>query len=52
MVAGGAERSASVSAGLRALRARDDDVVLVHDAARALAPASLFEAVAERGARR
>jgi 2-C-methyl-D-erythritol 4-phosphate cytidylyltransferase len=47
VVAGGAERSASVSAGLRALTA-DDDIVLVHDAARALAPAQLFEAVAER----
>lgn len=47
VVTGGAERSASVSAGLRALTA-DDDVVLVHDAARALAPGSLFEAVAER----
>ena len=45
VVAGGAERSASVQAGLRALAA-DDEVVLVHDAARALAPASLFEAVA------
>jgi 2-C-methyl-D-erythritol 4-phosphate cytidylyltransferase len=47
VVAGGAERSASVSAGLGALTA-DDDIVLVHDAARALAPAVLFEAVAER----
>jgi len=45
VVAGGAERSASVAAGLQALRA-DDDIVLVHDAARALAPAPLFEAVA------
>lgn len=44
VVAGGAERSASVQAGLRALAA-EDQVVLVHDAARALAPASLFEAV-------
>ena len=44
VVAGGAERSASVLAGLRALGA-EDQVVLVHDAARALAPASLFEAV-------
>ena len=44
VVAGGAERSASVAAGLRALAA-EDEIVLVHDAARALAPASLFEAV-------
>jgi 2-C-methyl-D-erythritol 4-phosphate cytidylyltransferase len=47
VVAGGADRSASVSAGLRALTA-DDDIVLVHDAARALAPPQLFEAVAGR----
>ena len=33
--------------GLRALTA-GDDIVLVHDAARALAPAPLFEAVADR----
>jgi 2-C-methyl-D-erythritol 4-phosphate cytidylyltransferase len=47
VVAGGADRSASVSAGLRALLP-GDDIVLVHDAARALAPAPLFEAVADR----
>ena len=47
VVAGGADRSASVSAGLRALAACDD-IVMVHDAARALAPARLFEAVAEQ----
>ena len=41
VVAGGAERTDSVAAGLSALR-RDDGIVLVHDAARALAPASLF----------
>ena len=41
VVAGGAERTASVAAGLAALR-RDDGIVLVHDAARALAPAGLF----------
>jgi 2-C-methyl-D-erythritol 4-phosphate cytidylyltransferase len=40
VVAGGSERSASVAAGLAALR-RDDGIVLVHDAARALAPAEL-----------
>ena len=44
VVVGGAERTASVAAGLAALRP-DDDVVLVHDAARALAPAELFESV-------
>ncbi|WP_141848330.1 2-C-methyl-D-erythritol 4-phosphate cytidylyltransferase [Lapillicoccus jejuensis] len=44
VVAGGAERSDSVAAGLAA--AGDDvDAVLVHDAARALAPPSLFAAV-------
>ena len=41
VVAGGAERTDSVAAGLAALR-RDDGIVLVHDAARALAPPSLF----------
>jgi 2-C-methyl-D-erythritol 4-phosphate cytidylyltransferase len=41
VVAGGAERTDSVRAGLAALR-RDDGIVLVHDAARALAPARLF----------
>jgi 2-C-methyl-D-erythritol 4-phosphate cytidylyltransferase len=44
VVAGGAERTASVAAGLAALRP-DDDVVLVHDAARPLAPPELFESV-------
>lgn len=47
VVAGGGDRSASVSAGLQVLTGADD-IVLVHDAARALAPAQLFEAVAER----
>lgn len=41
VVAGGAERTDSVAAGLAALRA-GDGIVLVHDAARALAPAALF----------
>jgi 2-C-methyl-D-erythritol 4-phosphate cytidylyltransferase len=45
VVAGGVERTHSVAAGLAALRP-DDDVVLVHDAARALAPASLFSRLA------
>lgn len=42
VVAGGAERTHSVSAGLAALR-EDVEIVLVHDAARCLAPASLFD---------
>jgi len=44
VVAGGADRSASVVAGLAALRP-DDGIVLVHDAARCLAPAELFARV-------
>ena len=44
VVAGGADRSASVVAGLAALRP-DDGIVLVHDAARCLAPADLFARV-------
>lgn len=44
-VDGGADRSASVRAALDALPA-DCDVVLVHDAARALAPAALVAQVA------
>ncbi|GAB3589503.1 2-C-methyl-D-erythritol 4-phosphate cytidylyltransferase [Angustibacter peucedani] len=46
VVAGGADRRASVAAGLGALPV-GCDVVLVHDAARALAPSSLVVAVAE-----
>jgi 2-C-methyl-D-erythritol 4-phosphate cytidylyltransferase len=45
VVAGGAERPDSVAAGLAALP-DDVDVVLVHDAARALTPAGLFAEVA------
>lgn len=44
VVPGGAERTDSVAAGLAALPP-GLDVVLVHDAARCLAPASLFERV-------
>jgi 2-C-methyl-D-erythritol 4-phosphate cytidylyltransferase len=44
VVAGGADRSASVQAGLRALH-DDDGIVLVHDVARPLAPADLFSRV-------
>lgn len=43
-VPGGADRVASVRAGMAAL-AEDDGVVLVHDAARALAPTELFTRV-------
>ncbi len=44
VVTGGAERGDSVLAGLRALPP-EIDLVLVHDCARALAPAALFERV-------
>jgi 2-C-methyl-D-erythritol 4-phosphate cytidylyltransferase len=44
VVAGGAERQDSVAAGLRVL-ATDVELVLVHDAARALVPVSVVEAV-------
>lgn len=44
IIEGGAERSDSVRCGLRALD-RSCDVVLVHDAARALAPTELAERV-------
>ncbi|MDX2375950.1 2-C-methyl-D-erythritol 4-phosphate cytidylyltransferase [Microbacterium sp. LRZ72] len=44
VVVGGSTRQRSVAAGLRALWA-DVDVVLVHDAARALTPAAVFERV-------
>jgi 2-C-methyl-D-erythritol 4-phosphate cytidylyltransferase len=42
VVAGGSTRSASVRAGLAAV---PPDVIVVHDAARPLAPVALFEAV-------
>jgi len=45
VVAGGIERHDSVAAGLAVLPA-ELDVVLVHDAARAMTPSSLFAAVA------
>src|SRR5665811_918350 len=44
VVAGGMDRSASVEAGLAALR-QDDGIVLVHDVARCLAPPDLFARV-------
>lgn len=44
IVAGGADRSASVQAGLVAL-GRHDTIVLVHDVARCLAPPELFARV-------
>ena len=46
-VPGGATRQDSVRAGLAALTAPDDAVVLVHDAARALVPAAVVRAVAD-----
>lgn len=46
VVAGGATRAASVRAGLAALDA-DVDVVVVHDAARPLATPALFQAVVD-----
>jgi 2-C-methyl-D-erythritol 4-phosphate cytidylyltransferase len=46
VVAGGADRPASVRSALAALPP-EVDVVLVHDAARALAPSSLADAVAD-----
>ncbi|RZS57295.1 2-C-methyl-D-erythritol 2,4-cyclodiphosphate synthase [Microcella putealis] len=52
VVAGGAERQDSVAAGIAALAAADTagalDVVLIHDAARALTPSTVFARVAER----
>ncbi len=52
-VSGGETRQDSVRAGLLAVRRLDpgDPVVLVHDAARPLAPPSLFDAVAQAAAR-
>ncbi len=47
VVVGGAARQDSVSAGLSALES-DVQVVLVHDAARALAPGDLFDRVSRR----
>ena len=44
VVAGGADRSASVKAGLAAL-GREDAIVLVHDVARCLTPPDLFARV-------
>jgi 2-C-methyl-D-erythritol 4-phosphate cytidylyltransferase/2-C-methyl-D-erythritol 2,4-cyclodiphosphate synthase len=46
VVVGGADRTASVAAALAAVGA-DADVVLVHDAARALAPESLIRSVVD-----
>lgn len=46
VVAGGAERMDSVARGIAALR-DDDEIVLVHDAARCLAPSALFARVAD-----
>ena len=51
VVAGGATRSASVRAGVRALAPEDGDVVAVHDAARPLVTAEEFRAVLEAAER-
>lgn len=45
IVPGGRTRTESVAAGLEALAERREQLVLVHDAARALAPAQLFDDV-------
>ena len=45
VVAGGETRQASVAAGLAVARSPGSTVVLVHDAARALTPGSLFDRV-------
>jgi len=45
---GGATRAASVAAGLAALDARDDDWVLVHDAARPCLPLSALDSLIDR----
>ncbi|MBX3195440.1 MAG: 2-C-methyl-D-erythritol 4-phosphate cytidylyltransferase [Microbacteriaceae bacterium] len=47
VVAGGETRQASVAAGLAALADSGAEIVLVHDAARALTPAALFARVAD-----
>jgi len=46
VVAGGATRQSSVAEGLAVVDARAD-IILVHDAARALAPTELFDAVVD-----
>lgn len=50
-VVGGATRQDSVRAGLAALTAPDDAIVLVHDAARALVPAATVRGVIDAVAR-
>jgi 2-C-methyl-D-erythritol 4-phosphate cytidylyltransferase len=47
VVAGGPERTQSVQLGLASLDCADDDVVLVHDAARPLTPPALIVRVVE-----
>lgn len=51
VVAGGAERSASVLMGLEALAGMAPDLVAVHDAARPLVSPALFSAVLEAAAK-
>ncbi|MDC7674873.1 bifunctional 2-C-methyl-D-erythritol 4-phosphate cytidylyltransferase/2-C-methyl-D-erythritol 2,4-cyclodiphosphate synthase [Asticcacaulis machinosus] len=45
---GGATRAQSVQAGLKALQAADDDIVMIHDAARPLLTAPLIESLLSR----
>lgn len=47
VVAGGDSRQASVAAGLAALELDPDDIVLIHDAARAFQPAAVMTATVE-----
>jgi len=47
VVVGGATRADSVRAGLQALAAGNDEIVLIHDAARPLLPASVLTALVE-----
>ncbi len=48
VAAGGTTRAASVSNGLRALAARDDDTVMIHDAARPLLKGHHIKALLEK----
>jgi len=51
IVAGGTERQDSVRNGLRACRAGEDDIVLIHDGVRPFFPPRLIEAVIDTAAR-
>jgi 2-C-methyl-D-erythritol 4-phosphate cytidylyltransferase/2-C-methyl-D-erythritol 2,4-cyclodiphosphate synthase len=45
VIPGGATRAQSVQAGLKALKTADDDIVMIHDAARPLLTAPLIESL-------